>query len=59
MRRHTQIMGIIFIALISIGFLFKALKYPGAGAMLGFGIILFIVGFAVSFTIDKISLEKN
>ena len=59
MRRHTQIMGIIFIALISIGFLFKALKYPGAGAMLGFGIILFIVGFAVSFTIDKISLEKK
>ena len=59
MRKHTYIMGIVFIVLISIGLYLKANTYPGSSTVIGISIILFILGFTVSFTIDKVSLERK
>ena len=59
MRNRTYIMGVLFIVLISVGFFLKANAFPGSGTVLSVGMTLFILGFAISFTIDKISLERK
>lgn len=52
-------MGVVFMLLIFVGYIFKVLHFRGAGVLLFFGLTLFVLGFTMSFAIDKISLERK
>lgn len=52
-------MGIISVVLISTGLTLRILHIVGASVVFGVGILLFVFGFSISNTIDKISLERK
>lgn len=55
MRIHTYILGILSIILIIGGIVLKQYHIAGAGLSLGIGVTIFILGFSISFLIDRLS----
>lgn len=52
-------MGIVSVVLISTGLALRISDLPGAGVLFGVGTLIFVFGFSISNTLDKISLERK
>lgn len=59
MRKHTFIIGIISSTSFILGVVLKILHLPAAGALIGLGTIIFILGFGISFLVDRLSVESR
>ena len=59
MRKHTFIIGIISSSIFIIGVVLKLTHTPPAALFLVLGMILFVLGFGISFLIDRISIEPR
>lgn len=59
MRKTAYIFGIISILLLVLGLVFKTNAMAGSAAILAIGTVLFILGFVVPFTIDRISVQSR
>lgn len=59
MRKHTYVLGVLSTAIIIFGFVLQSLKLPGGIALVGLGIPLFIIGFSLSYTIDRLRSQER
>ncbi len=59
MRKHTFIIGIISSTSFILGVVLRILSLPGAAALIGLGMIIFILGFGISFLVDRLSVESR
>lgn len=59
MRKLSYVFGIISIVLIIIGFVLKMNALAPASSLLAIGTLVFILGFAVPFTIDRLSIQSR
>ncbi len=59
MRKASRFIGIMSLVLIVLGSLFKVLHFPGASIMISIGSLLFILGFAIPFTIERLLAQSR
>ena len=59
MRKLSYVFGILSIVLIIIGFVLKINALAPASLLLAIGTLVFILGFAVPFTIDRLAIQSR
>jgi class 3 adenylate cyclase len=57
-RKLSRILGIVAIVLITVGIIFRILHYPGEIILL-VGTLTFVLGFAIPYTIDRITAQSR
>ncbi len=59
MRRRTFIIGVLSSSCIITGIVFRFLYLTGANFLMLFGVLIFLLGFGISFLIDRLSIETR
>ena len=59
MRKASNIVGILSLLLLVLGYTFKILHLPGASMMISMGTLLFVLGFALPFTINRLLSQSR
>lgn len=59
MKKHTYVLGVLSTAIIIFGFVLQSLKIPGGITLVALGFTLFIIGFSLSYTIDRLRSQER
>ena len=59
MRKHTFIIGVISSTIFILGVVLKTLHLPAGAGLFSLGMIIFILGFGISFLVDRLSVESR
>jgi len=59
MRKHTFIIGIVSSTSFIAGLVLKYLHLPPAGLLLSLGMLIFLLGFGISFLVDRLTVESR